>query len=303
MDYRDLNALIEQLRDAVEETAPQKGYWGKLWTLARQIQQEFKESRFPTRADREAAWNNFNELRNLARQRSESDRVRMHEREQEWEKKRGNSSRARSAVEGKAFQTRPSTDIERAIAAPILIPLQLIDAMLRNVMGLEQPDHVKQELLACHEKMREAWTLFGESKNELLPADKAQTYKTLSDAQARLDSAWARWKDESHRLWTLKQEEWEKRKKEREEKHQLFVQRVAENIEKLEGRLGSATSALKRHEARLEKLQSDLDNARSESFKERCSGWIEECEEKIADIQGSISRLTSWIDEEKAKLR
>jgi len=303
MDYCDLNALIDQLREAVEETAPQKGYWGALWALARQIQEEFKTTRFPTKGDRDTAWSSFNALRDLARKRSDSNRAEMEEREHQWERKKQVSSRARSAVEGKTSQTRPLTDFERAIAAPILIPLQFVDAILCKILGLEQPDDVKKDLMACNEKMREAWALFGQSKDELLPADKAHTYKSLSDAQAKLDAAWERWKDQSKYLWGLKQQQWEIRKKEREEKHRLFVQRVTENINKLEGKLESATSALERQEARLEKLRGDLDNAWSESFKERCSGWIEECEERISDIQQSISRLTSWIDEEKAKLR
>ena len=303
MDYSQLNALIDQLRDAVEETEPRKGYWSELWALARQIQAEFKGTRYPTNADRTEAWNRFNELRDNARQRSESNRARMEANESSWEKKTKASSQARSAVERKVYHTRPTTDFERALAAPILLPIQMVDAILRNILGMEQPDEVKEDLLSCNKYMREAWDLFGRSKDALLPADKAQTYKSLSEAQARLDSAWAAWKDQSNRIWRLKREQWEIRKQERDEKHRLFVQRVTENITKLEGKLESATSALARHEARLEKLREDLDNAWSDSFKECCSEWIEECEKRISDIQESISRMDGWIDEERAKLR
>jgi predicted nucleic acid-binding Zn-ribbon protein len=270
----------------VEETAPRKGYWGELWALARKIQEEFKGTRFPTRADRETAWNKFNELRDLARKRSESNRIRMEESQRQWERKTQESTRARSAVEAKASQTAPLPDIIQAIASPILIPIQLAEALLRGILGLEQLDHAKEELLSCNDRMQEAWALFEQSKNELLPGDKAQTYQCLSDAKTRLEAAWARWKEESNRLWQSKQQE-----------------RVTGNIHKLEGELESATSALERQEARLEKLRSDLANAWNEGFKERCSEWIEECEQRITDIQERISRLKSWIAEEKAKLR
>jgi chromosome segregation ATPase len=203
----------------------------------------------------------------------------------------------------KAHYTRPSTGIEQAIAAPILIPIQMVDAILRKILGLEDLDARKEELLSCNKAMREAWDLFGEHKADLLPADKAQIYKTLSDAQARLDAAWADYKDESNRLFRLKQEAWERRQKEREEKHQQFVERVNANIEKLEGNLGKAKDALERNENRLEKLREDYENAWSDSFKERCSGWIDECEEKVRDIQSSIERLEGWLDEERSKLR
>ena len=167
---------------------------------------------------------------------------------------------------------------------------------------MEDLDIVKEELQSCSAHMREAWQLFTESKSDLLPADKAHIYKLLSDAQARLDAAWAHWKDEKNRLFTLKKEAWERRQQEREEKHQHFVERVTANIEKLEAKLEGAKSALERHEAHLEKLRDDYNNAWSDNFGERCSGWIEECEEKVADIQASIERMETWLSEERAKL-
>ncbi len=301
--YEDLSSLISRLREMVDEDSPQKGYWKQVWSLIKEISAGFKTTRFPTKQEREEAWRRFQELVEEAKARGEADRARIAEQERNWEKRKRNSDQARSEILVKAHYTRPSTGIEQAIAAPILLPIQLVDAILRKILGLEDLDARKEELLSCNKAMREAWDLFGELKADLLPADKAQIYKTLSDAQARLDAAWADYKEEGNRLWRLKQEAWERRQKEREEKHQQFVERVNANIQKLEGNLEKAKDALERHESRLEKLREDYENAWSDSFKERCSGWIDECQEKVSDIQASIERLEGWLDEERSKLR
>ncbi len=303
MDYQELNDLIVRLRDLVEEANPRKGYWKELWSLARQISDGFHSTRFLTRADKDQAWTEFQAIREEANQRSAADRARIEEQQKQWENRQHRSSEIRSKLIVKTAHTRPSTEIERAIAAPILLPIQLIDAALRKILGLEDLDAVKEELQFCSEHMREAWQLFTEGKSDLLPADKAYIYKLLSDAQARLDAAWSHWKDEKSRLFTLKKEAWERRKQEREEKHQQFGERVTANIEKLEAKLEGAKSALERNEAHLEKLRDDYNNAWSDSFRERCSEWIEECEEKAGDIQASIERMETWLSEERSKLR
>lgn len=301
--YEDLSSLLARLREMVDEDSPQKGYWKEVWSLIKAISAGFKTTRFATKQEREEAWNRFQELVEEAKARGEADRARIAEQEKNWDKRKRKSDEARSEILIKTHYTRPSTGIEQAIAAPILLPIQMVDAILRKILGLEDLDARKEELLSCNKAMREAWELFSEHKAELLPADKAHIYKTLSDAQARLDAAWAEYKDEGNRLWRMKQEAWERRQKEREEKHQQFVERVNANIQKLEGNLEKAKEALERHESRLEKLREDYENAWNDSFKDRCSGWIDECEEKVRDIQSSIERLEGWLDEERSKLR
>jgi len=301
--YENLQSLISQLCEMIGDDKPQKGYWKEVWSLIKEISAGFKATRFATKQEREEAWNLFQELVQQAKIRGEVDRARIAEQEKNWDKRRRQSDQARSKILVKAHYTRPSTGIEQAIVGPILLPLQMVDALLRKILGLEDLDARKEELLSCSRSMREAWDAFTEHKADLLPGDKAQMYKTLSDAQARLDAAWADYKEGANRLWRLKQEAWELRQKQREEKHQLFVERVNANIQKLEGNLEKAKDALDRNETRLEKLRDDYDNAWSDGFKERCSEWIDQCEEKIANIQASIDRLEGWLNEERTKLR
>ena len=42
-DYKELDRMISSLEAAVESTNPQKGYWGELWALVKEINLGFKE--------------------------------------------------------------------------------------------------------------------------------------------------------------------------------------------------------------------------------------------------------------------
>ena len=303
MDYKELDDLIEQLKEAVEEGDPQKGYWKELWALVKRIGAGFKGTRYPSNEDKNKAWSRFRELREQASARSESDRARVEEQKKEWEKRKEQSLKTRCKVEGKSTQARPLSSLERGVGNIILAPLLLVEAILRDIFGLEKLDQIKEELLNCNAKMREAWELFNTHKGDLLPGDKAQTYKSLIAAQERLDRAWADWKARNNEFYEANREVWKRKQREYEEKHQQFVERVEANISKLESRLGKAKTALERQEANLDKLRDDYANAWSDGFRERCSEWIDECEEKISDIKADIDKVETWIDEERAKLR
>jgi len=78
---------------------------------------------------------------------------------------------------------------------------------------------------------------------------------------------------------------------------------VEANIAKLAEKLSKAKATLHRQEAHREELRDKYTNAWSESFKDRCSDWIDECENRIANIKEQIERLEGWIGEEREKLR
>ncbi len=309
MDYSELDRFIDRLQDAVEDTDPQKGYWRELWALVRQIGDGFKESRYPTLEDKRQARERFNELVARAKARSDQQKAQINERRREWERKEQRSRNTLSRVESKLAAARPTSDFERAIADVILAPLLLVERLLSAILGLEDIDEVRQELLACNEKMREAWGLFREHKDDLLPGDRKKAYDSLTATQKRLNQAWERWKDTKQRVheqrrraWQEQQREKEVRRAEREEKHRRFVERVEANIGSLEEKLSRARGALDRHEARLADLRDQYRSAWSDGFRERCSEWIDDCERRIDDIREHIERLEGWLAEERGKL-
>lgn len=306
MNYTDLNDLIEQFREMIEDDSPQKGYWGKLWGLSKAIGQGFKGTRFPTLADKNEAWNTFQGLREKAHERSNAQREKISQANAQWERRKEQSERALNKISWQASQARPLTDLERSIGDILFAPLILAERILNDILGIDSEESlfsVKKELQACNEQLQKAWSTFNDYKDSMIGSDKAEAFATLSQAKIKLDEAWAEWKGASQRMFQAKQEAWEQRQREREAKRQEFVERVEANIAKLEEKLDKARNALSHQESHLEELKEKLDNAWSDSFRDRCSTWIDECEEKIRDITESIERMEGWVEEEKAKLR
>ena len=202
----------------------------------------------------------------------------------------------------------------------VLLPLKVIEMVLNKLLGVREKtafEEARDELLGCNAKLREAWRTFTDYKGDLFPADKAKCYQTLNHAQERLNEAWAQLKNSQDRFYAARrvaheqqQREWEGRHREREEKQREwerkqhdFRNRVQANIDKLEGKLANARSALSRQESHLDKLEDDYSNAWNDSFRDRCSEWIDEAKNRIADIRASIERMEGWLDEERGKLR
>ena len=306
MNYQELETMIDHLRVHVHETDPHKGYWSELWTLARQISAGFKGVHYETREAREAAWKRFQELCAEAKQKGDANRREMEVRQKEWEQRKTRSEQTRSSIEGTAAGARPLSGLERSIGEIVLLPLTMIELVLGKLLGLRAKtefEEVRNELHHCGEKLQEAWRAFTDHKRELLPADKAHCYQTLTRAQERLNEAWTRLKQAQDRFYVGQKAAHEQRQREWDEKQRDFRERVRANIEKLEGNLQKAADALARQESHLEKLENDHSNARSDSYRERVSGWIEEAKAKIADIRASIERIKGWLNDERDKLR
>ena len=312
MEYQELDDLISELEDMVQETSPQKGYWKQLWNLVGEIGSGFKGTRYPNKDDKDEAWKRFQSFIDKAKARCAENEERIREREREFERRKNRSESARRKIEGKAVGSRPLSGFERGMADIFLLPLTLAERVLEAVLGIKAKSELEQihdELRNCSQCLKDAWTAFSDSKDAMLPGDKAQVYQTLIKAQERLNSAWESWKaaksdfhEKRQRAWEAKQHEWQERQHEREIKHHHFLDRVRANIQKLEDKLDNAQNALSRQESHLDKLRDDYSSAWSDSFRDRCSDWIDESEDRIRSIKEHIERLEGWIYEERQKL-
>lgn len=303
MEYSELNNLIDALQQAVRNEHPEKGYWKELWSLVRETRASFKETRYPTAEEKQAAWSRVNQLAEEAERRSQREKEERERRERAWKERQDRSGRALNRIESKLAGTRPLSDLEHMIGTLILGPILVVESMLRSVLGLEELDAVHEDLKACSSYMKDAWRLFNDHKRELLPGDKSRAYQELTAAQERLNNAWDRWKAAKDEFHQRRRQEWEQRRHNREERHRDFVRRVEANIEKLEAKLAKAEDALGRQQNHLSDLRDQYASAWSDSFRDRCSDWIDEAENRIRDIEDSIDRMRGWIDEERSKLR
>jgi hypothetical protein len=299
MEHGDLDALIVQLDEMLGDQ-PSRGYWSAVWALVRSIGSGFKGTRYPTRADHDAAWNRFQGLVEKARSRSE-------EAKRETEARRVRSTSARDQVERKAAGARLITPGEHAIAEIILFPLTLIKRIIEDLFNArpDQLEEIRGQLAHANERLQEAWAIFKDRKSDMLAADRNRAYESLQEAREQLDRAWAQWKgakavarEQKHREWL----EREAQREQRAERHRDFVRRVEANIAKLEEKLDRARAAFEKQESHLDDLRSQYANAWSDGFRDRCSEWIDEGEARLASIRESIDKMEGWLDEERAKL-
>ena len=305
MNYQELDSLIERLEETVDDSDPQKGYWKELWALASKIGGGFKGTPYQTRAEKDAAWQRFQKLCERAKARSQENRREMEKRKKEWEERNYRSEQTKRRIEGKAYGAGPMSGFERSIADLVLLPITVAERIIGMLLGVQeksQLEQMREELKGCNEQIRKAWDAFKTHKDDLLPGDRAQCYETLNRAQERITQAWARWKSASDQYYQAKRAAWEHKQREWEERQCNRSERIRANISKLEEKLDKARSALDRQAAHLDKLRDDYRNAWNDSFKDRCSEWIDEAESKIADIKAHIDRLEGWMDEERRKL-
>jgi predicted nucleic acid-binding Zn-ribbon protein len=306
MDYADLERLIDVLESRVEESNPQRGYWAELWKLVRDVGDGFKGARYPTNGEREAAWRRFQSLIQHAKTRSEKQRNLQEDRRREWENRQRRSESARDAVQGRAAGARLTTPGESAFADAVLFPLTMIRTIVEALLHIENVDQlheIRRELAACNERLQQGWQIFNQNKGDMLPGDRNEAFNSLQEAREQIDSAWAQWKGAKEQFYERRHHERLERKEERERKHRDFVDRVETNIAKLEEKLSRAEDALERQEAHLADLRDKQDSAWSESFRDRCSEWIDEAEERIESIKESIARLNRWLEEERDNIR
>lgn len=294
MEHTGLDKLIERFREVVEEDNPRRGYWGELRSLQKEIRLGFNNVRYPTHEEGEKAWKTFHEYIERANERSEAQKTKMDASQRDWQKRQERSQAVKDNIQSQGNSALPATANERAIAELVLAPAKIVVAVLFHLLRIPSStalEEMRWELLKCNEQMKDAWATYSSMKNELLSGDRQQTRQSLETTQQQLNDAWEKWKEAKGA-----------QKKEKEEKHQNFVERVEKNIANLEEKLSKSNSALERAEAHLEDLQEQFRTAWNDGFKDRCSEWITETENKIESIKESILRLEGWLDEDRRKL-
>jgi hypothetical protein len=277
MDWSDLDRRIEEL----ERNATPGMFFGQpdyeaAWDLIKEVGGSFKGTRYPTKREKDAAWSRF---------QAAVDQVKAGQRA---------GHERRSAVSS-THCDRILWHVERARPARGIV-LDLIEAtagtaaslLTAGLLDTSAFDDTKDELKALSAELQEGWDYLTKHKAEILGRDKARAFEGLKEVQDILDREWEEWKRSKSAQFEAKQSRW----RAKQEAH----------IEDLRGRLENAYGALERRERHLEKLHDDRANAWSDSFIERIEGWIDEEEERIADIKASIKRFEEWLEEARSRL-
>jgi hypothetical protein len=276
--HDDLNAKIRKLESKVSSAKSFFGaylphQWDETFELIKEIQEDFKKGiRYPTKAERDEAWQTFFNLR------EDAYRIRR-ERYQEKSQQHYNE------IEGylrDAYWNKLEDEIG-------------------DMFTLGLMPTTKEGMKWKGQQLREAGNLLSKYKHEMTREHKAEIHERIVSIRANHDVFWRRYREyqqEKQQIHEQKKKAWE----EGQIRRQHAKERIEANIEKNKESLRKAEDALERQKQHRRKLQDDISSAYSDSFRERAEGWLDECNNKISDIEDSIERLESWIQEDKDKL-
>lgn len=228
--------------------------------------------RFASVKDREAAWENYQEVVESVKEQQKKLGKRSEEFKNEIINLAENARPVEENLIGSLFEL-----YGEALASPVTF-----------LFPQEEFDEKKQELQQCSDKIREAWKLLVGHKDEMLRNDKDEAYRFLVKVQEEINAAWSKWKE-------AKRQAYEASRSARAEKNQ-------ENIDKLETRLENLREILEKRNSHLDELQGKLGNAWNDDYRERVEGWIEEEEENIRNIKEQIVQVEQWLQEAKDRL-
>jgi hypothetical protein len=259
-----------------------------LWAQIRATSLAFKGVRFPSSAEHQEAWNRFQEL--VQKVKSKED-----EKRSQFLQRRETSAEIRDDLLRMAGRVLPDDSalgdliLAMATGGLSIILEQALDALLGPF------DKRKDELLRSSQLLRDAWGRFSAQKAKLLREDKDTVYHALKNTQDKLDDLWAQYKEERERAVDAYH-------RERRQRHEAWRERTLENVRKSQERRSRLEDVLSHKRSHLSTLYDKLSGARSDEYRNRVEGWIEEEREAIRDIGAKIEEISNWIEEDLKKL-
>jgi len=285
MEPSELDRRISKLNDHYHQAKSNTRGWKELWSEIKEIGANFKGVRYPSKEERNEAWERFQGIIDSVKEAQDEERGK-------WDKKADRSSQLKDQILRLGEQGRPPNSFESAIGELIIAPFELLAEAVVDIATLGllriEIDKEKVALKAYSSNLHKAWNEFKARKDEMLGKDKHEVFETLREIQDELDAAWEAWK---------KTNDWYY-----EANRSAHKGRIEASIEKLESRLENLYSILSKKESHVSDLEDKRDSAWNDDFRERVQGWIEEENDKIGDIKNQISQVEDWLSEQRGKL-
>ena len=203
----------------------------------------------------------------------------------------------------------------------LILHLVLIGFLMDFAEWLTGPIKKENPLKIKSQGLKDIRKFINDNKDDITREDKHKIYARLDIIQADLNTAWDDHKKELQQKkqewerkqverqqkqteWQRKQKEWTQKLEERLENQISYVDKQRNNlannrefIAKLQDRLNNQEVFLKKVESRIEDLEEQYRTGRSDSFRERVSGWIANEESKKSQVEVSIEQLRDKISE------
>lgn len=153
MDCKDLDHLIDEFGSMVPVATASFRYdrpdWKVLWAKATEIQNSFRETRYPTRQERDHAWTRFSNLRNAASDKAESDR----------DERRSQSEYHRDSILRQVESARPTTLIvfgDPEVAEMMQVTHDAWWSHLKQLRSSEREEAIRTNSKKNYERYRNA---------------------------------------------------------------------------------------------------------------------------------------------------
>jgi predicted S18 family serine protease len=338
----EADRLIDKLKESIGgglfSKQLEKEDFSELKGLASEIFDLIKKNRFPSKEQRIAAWDKFNNLRD--RLRKEEDEYYSKIREK-ITKRIDHSQELTNKIINTIDACHPNSSLDDLfeLLGKLVLYLTgigfLIDAV-EWLLGIKE-EKPKNPLKVKSDALRDVRKFINENKEDITREDKQKIYARLDIVQADLNNAWDEYKKELQR----KREEWEERKKLREQKQvewerrqkeyqqkkinweknqREFLEKLADRLEKqnsfkekleniyekqkefldkLEKRLDNQQDFLRKLNDQLDDLEDKYSSAWSNNFRDRVSDWIDDKKSKISEVEDDIAGIENKIRDVK----
>ena len=225
MDHTALDSAISDLGQRVTNVFIRKDgdFWKSSWSEVRRIGAAFKEVRYPTGSERQAAWERFQKIVDGMKAQRE-----QHHRQNE--QRAENSASVCREIESLARMADPSAGALEDFVLTVsgVKPMFAVGrGVLEGVGLLESKDWVRERKEQL-DGMKRAWDFFENNKARLVPSDRAKCFELLRSISDRIQSEWAEWKRLSSKAREEKSAHFKTREAEFERKRDLKRRLIAE---------------------------------------------------------------------------
>ena len=247
-DWKELDKLIERFEFLVQAGRPGSfsfvsRNWGDIWALAKRIQDAAKVTRYPTREERQAAWERFQSLREEASRDANAERERL----------AGRSADHKAEI------------------------LRLARRGTRKF--LDVPTH--ELLKAFAEELGRGRQYLSDHKQEMTKEDKDECFEALREAQDDLDANFKQRREEAAEEWRKKVQANLEKNQELLRAKEAQLAHMEASAQELRGNIASAWNPgyAERASGWLEELEEKIRGL--EEFIEKIKEWIEDGENKL----------------------
>jgi len=239
LSQAELNEKLNGLSRQVQQTqssfgSPTKKDWDDIFELCAEIAEKFKNVRFATKSEREAAWQKFYSLRNSAFniRKSQTDaRSNEYYNELMNRLKAADYSKLSDVIfGGLSFGAMKTTVDDMKSQGHELKKIGEYFKSIKYEMTKEHSAAVRERMIEVREHHNDFW-----GRYKSYQVEKQRAWEERKKENERKQKEWEakqKEREQKKREWEIKQKEWEARKIERERKQREWEERKAERERK-----------------------------------------------------------------------